>query len=392
MKKGQRARLGIIGASSIVEIAHFPAIKEAPQAELISICDIDRERAEKAATKQGVGSFYTDYRQMLDKEKLDLVIVASPNKFHYEQAIDAAEAGVNAIVEKPLAGTNREAWEIVEAFKKRNLKLMVGCNQRFWLQHEWGEKLIRDGVIGKAIMGRSSLHEDWSLYQRRVAYTKFRYDPKLAAGAALYDIGAHRIDLLRWLMGSEAKRVVGIAKRVVAPESLTKTDDVVWILIEFENGSSGCVSCNRFSPIVSNITEIYGTEGTMFLSSEIFGPFQNVPLAIYTNKDYSWETLPDVIKKWRYPYSFWPDDVMAKTLSKEWVCICPPREWSYTRMIKYQIGCIFEDKEPKITSGEDGAKAIEIMCAVIKSMETGGWVDLPLKEEVVPPYYEPQRR
>lgn len=193
-------------------------------------------------------------------------------------------------------------------------------------------------------------------------------------------------------MGSEAKRVVGTAKRVVAPESLTKTDDVVWILIEFENGSSGCVSCNRFSPIVSNITEIYGTEGTMFLSSEIFGPFQNVPLAIYTNKDYSWETLPDVIKKWRYPRSFWPDDVMAKTLSKEWVCICPPREWSYTRMIKYQIGCIFEDKEPKMTSGEDGAKAIEIMCAVIKSMETGGWVDLPLKEEVVPPYYEPQRR
>ncbi len=128
MEKGEKARVGIIGASSIVEIAHFPAIKEAPEAELISICDIDRERAEKTVTKQGVKSFYTDYCQMLDKEKLDLVIIATPNKFHYEQAIDSAEAGINAIVEKPLAGTNREAWEIVDVFQKKNLKLMVGCN------------------------------------------------------------------------------------------------------------------------------------------------------------------------------------------------------------------------------------------------------------------------
>ena len=57
-------------------------------------------------------------------------------------------------------------------------------------------------------------------------------------------------------------------------------------------------------------------------------------------------------------------------------------------MLKYFIDCILEDKEPELSSGEDGAKVIEIICGVFKSMETNSWVDLPLKEEIVPPFYK----
>jgi len=82
-----------------------------------------------------------------------------------------------------------------------------------------------------------------------------------------------------------------------------------------------------------------------------------------------------------------PDDVISKPVLKGWISISPPREWSYRRMIQYFIKCILEDREPELTSGKDGAKVIEIICAVFKSMETNSWVDLPLKEEVVPPHY-----
>ena len=84
-----------------------------------------------------------------------------------------------------------------------------------------------------------------------------------------------------------------------------------------------------------------------------------------------------------------PDDVISKPVLKGWISISPPREWSYRRMIQYFIKCILEDKEPELTSGKDGAKVIEIICGIFKSMETNSWVDLPLKEEVVPPHYKP---
>ena len=75
-------------------------------------------------------------------------------------------------------------------------------------------------------------------------------------------------------------------------------------------------------------------------------------------------------------------------MPKRWISIVPPREWSYTRMVNHFVECIKEDKEPKV-KGEDGAWAMEVLCGVFKSMETQSWVDLPLKEEVIPPGYKP---
>jgi len=126
----------------------------------------------------------------------------------------------------------------------------------------------------------------------------------------------------------------------------------------------------------------------MFLSSESTNPFQSVPIAIYSDKDYNWDELPDIMRKWFYPQIFWPDDFLAKPVPKRWISISPPREWSYGKMLKYFVECIQKNKEPELTSGRDGAKVIEIICAVFKSMETKAWVDLPLKEEVFPPYYK----
>jgi predicted dehydrogenase len=381
--------VGVIGSGSIAEIGHFPSIRDIPEAELVAICDKKGEVAKKAAEKWKARAWYIDYREMLEKENLDVCIIASPNNLHHEQALAVAEAGIHAIVEKPIACTNKEAWDIVEACKKAKVKLMVGCNQRFSLQHEIGKQVVDQGLIGDVKMGRSSLHEGYNLYHDQVSYTKFRAVPEEAGGGALFDVGAHRIDLLMWLMGSEVKRVVGVAKRTVHPAEFTLLDDTVWILMELANGTYGCVSNDRFSPVVSNISELYGTEGMMFMSSEATNPFQSVPLAVYINKDYNWQELPDIIKKYRYPQLFWAEDIIQKPMTKRWVSIYPPREWSYRRMLKHFIQCVFENKEPVIKP-EDGAQAVEIMCAVFKSMETGAWVDLPLKEEVIPPHYKPR--
>jgi|GEM_PF-370123 len=383
---------GVIGCGSIAEIAHFPAIQKTEGAELVAVMDIDEQAARSAAGRWGARAWFTDYHKMYEQcDDMDAVIIASPNNVHRNQAVAAAKRGLHILVEKPMAVTNEEAWDIVTAARANKVKLMIGCDRRFWIHNEWAKELVEQGVIGNVLMARASLHEHWYNYQNHVAKTPFRLDAEVAGGAALPDTGAHAIDLLTWLMGSKVKRAVGIAKRLAMPESYTKTDDTVWLLLEYENGSYGCVSCNRFSPAVSQATELYGTEGTIFTATDATNPFQSVPMAVFTNKDYSLETLPEILRNYRWPQLFWVEDRINNPLQKRWMPIMPPREPNnYTRMVRHFLQCVIEDKEPRV-SGEDGALAIEVMCAVYKSMETGGWVDLPLPagEVVIPPFYKP---
>jgi predicted dehydrogenase len=382
-------KMGVVGCGSIAEIAHFPSIARCDEAKLVAVCDVNPDAAKAAAAKWGAEQWFTDYRKMYEKTRLDAAVIASPNNVHRNQAVAAAKAGIHVVVEKPLAVTNVEAWEIVNACKTAGVKLMVGCDRRFWIHNQWAKELIEAGVIGKLLMSRSCLHEHWYNYQNHVAKTDFRLHCNVAGGAALNDTGAHAIDLLTWLNGSKVKRAVGVAKRLAMPESYTLCDDTALVMVEFENGAFGTISCNRFSPAVNQVTELCGTEGTIFTATDAVNPFQSWPMAVYTSKPYSVETLPKILKDYRWPELFWVEDIINETVRNRWVPICPPRSPNnYDRMTAHYLDCIINDKPP-LVSGEDGARAIEVMCAVLKSMHTGGWVDLPLKEEVIPPFYEP---
>lgn len=380
-------KMGVIGCGSIAQIAHFPAIAKCNEASLVAVCDTNRERAESSAKKWGAEQWFTDYRDMFDKAKLDGVVIATPNNLHRNQAVRAAEAGVNVVVEKPLAVTNFEAWDIVNACNKHRVKLMVGCDRRFFTQNQWAKELIDQGVIGRLLMSRGSLHEHWFNYQNHVAATDFRLHADVAGGAALNDTGAHVIDLLTWLNGSQVKRAIGIAKRMAMPAEYTLCDDTALVMMEFENGAFATVSCNRFSPAVNAVAELCGTAGTIFTATDATNPYQSWPMAVYTDKDYTVDTLPPILKQFRWPELFWVEDIINTNVRKRWVPLAPPRYPSnYEKMLEHFLDCLINDKPPLI-SGDDGARAVEVMCATWKSMETNGWVDLPLKEEVIPPYY-----
>jgi predicted dehydrogenase len=112
-------------------------------------------------------------------------------------------------------------------------------------------------------------------------------------------------------------------------------------------------------------------------------------MAVYTSRSYTLDTLPKILKDYRWPQLFWVEDFIDQHVKNRWVPISPPRSPSnYDRMTEHYLDCIVNNREP-LVSGEDGARAIEVMCATLTSMETGGWVDLPLTAEVIPPNYEP---
>ena len=371
--------IAVIGCGSIAELAHLPSIKSSENVELIAVCDANEETAKKAKEKWGAKAAYTDYKKMLDeRDDLQAVVIASPPKFHSVQAVACAKNGLHLLVEKPLAVTNKEAWDMVAAAKENKVKLMVGCDRRFWRQNQWAKELINDGVIGKVMMGRATMHEHVAFYQDNIAFSDFRLRAEIAGGSAVSDTGAHAIDLLIWLIGSPVKRVTGIAERKVLDEKKWgKCDDTAVIMMEHENGALGYVSCNRFTPAVSQFTELYGVEGTIMTTSDAANPFQTAPLAVFTNKDYEQKDLPEIIRKYRWPQIFWAEDLITHPVQKRWVSIYPPREPNnYYYLCQHFIDCIVNDKEP-LTTGEDGARAVEVMCAVFKSMETKAWVELP---------------
>ena len=382
-------KVGVVGCGSIAEIAHFPSIAKRPNAKLVAVADVDPGRGQQAAAKWGAEQVYTDYREMYAKAGLDAVIVATPNCYHRNQVINAARHKLHVLVEKPMAVTNKEGWDMVKACKDAGVKLMVGCDRRYWTHNQWAKELIEQGVIGKLLMSRVCMHEGWRYYQGSVAKTDFRKSLAMTGGAAINDTGAHAIDLLIWLNGSKVKRAVGVAKKMMMPDSYTLTDDVALAIVEFENGAMGTISSNRISPAITQNNELCGTEGTIFTASDATNPFQSWPMAVYTDKEYSNDDLPEILKNFRWPEIFWAEDIVNPTVRKRWVPICPPRFPSnYDRMIEHFFDCLTNDKQP-LTSGEDGARATEIMCAVLKSMDTGGWVDTDLTEEVVPKGYEP---
>ena len=389
----RKYRFAVIGAGSIAEVAHLPAITSAPQAELAAICDIDSTRAQRVAEQWGASAWFTDYERMLADKRLDLdvVVISSPPHVHREQAVAAAEAGCHLLIEKPMAITNREAWDIVQAADKAKVKVMIGCDRRFWTQNQWAKQLVAEGVIGKVIMARACMHEHVKHYQENLAKTDFRLKVELTGGSAISDTGAHAIDLVTWLMGSPVKRVMGTAKRLALPEKYGQCDDTAVVLMEHENGSCSIVSCNRFTTAVAQFTELFGDQGSIYTSSDACNPFQSAPMAVYTEKDYTLAEMPEIIRKYRYPQIFWGEDLIVERPRQRWVPIYPPREPNnYTKMWAHFMDCLVNDQKPSVT-GEDGARAIEVMCGVFKSMETNTWIDLPLSEEVIPPGYQPRR-
>lgn len=382
--------VGIVGAGSIAEIGHCPSIAALPNAKLAALCDNNKEILDKMTQKWNPEKSYSDYQAMLEDKNVEIVIVGTPNRFHAQQAIDAMRAKKHVIVEKPFACTHEEAWKMVEVCKKEGVFLMAGTNQRFWEQNIIARQLIDDGFIGKPMMGRSSLHEGWDLYHEQLSYTRFREIPEEAGAGALFDLGAHRADLLVFLMNSMPKRVVGIVKRLVTPEEYTKLDDSFWIMIEFENGATGVISGDRYSPAVSNISEVYGSEGTIFTGSEATNPFQSAPLAVFTNKNFRQSELPEIVREYRYPQLFWSEDIMQPNgyVPKRWVPIYPKRGWAYKSMLEHFLNCVEKDIEPSL-SPEVSAIVTDVLVGAYQSMQTGGWVDLPLKENYIVPLYNP---
>ncbi|MBX7254780.1 MAG: Gfo/Idh/MocA family oxidoreductase [Candidatus Hydrogenedentes bacterium] len=232
----EKFRAAVIGCGAISERLHVPDYAVCPEAEIIAFCDPlvskARELAQQFAPHARV---YSNYREMLKKEKPDGVTVALPNYLHASVTIDALKAGCHVLVEKPMACNSAEAKAMVETAKKMKKLLMVNQSQRRFPVHRKAKEVLDSGILGKILHVTGQFGhegpENWS------PTGKWFFRKKEARFGAMADLGVHKADLIRFLTGKEISKVSAYMANIEKKNSTV--DDNLVSCFTFEDGTVG---------------------------------------------------------------------------------------------------------------------------------------------------------
>ncbi|MEJ2104214.1 MAG: Gfo/Idh/MocA family oxidoreductase [Ignavibacteriaceae bacterium] len=161
----EKTRVAVIGLGSVAQLVHLPNLLKIKNTEVTAVAEINRSRLLSIADKYEVKNRYTNYKDLLNNDNVDAVIIATPTHLHKQMAIDSLNAGKNVLVEKPLALTSVEGQEVIDCAKKNNKKLMVGMNLRYRPDSMLIRSLIdagelsADGLESKAAQKSGSIKE-----------------------------------------------------------------------------------------------------------------------------------------------------------------------------------------------------------------------------------------
>lgn len=246
-----------IGCGSIAQHLHLPGYnKRAEIGRLIGVDPVP-ERLAEVQEQFNIAATYADYREMLAQEKPDFVSVCSPNVFHAEHAIAALEAGANLLLEKPMTLTMVEAQAVAAAAAKAGTKVMIGFSHRLQRGNQRVKALLAEGAIGEPFMIRVRFAHNgpfpgW-------AKSDWFYDPKLAGGGALLDMGIHGIDLCQWFLGP----ITSVTAQMGTLRKDITVDDNAVLAFEFGSRALGYIEVGWTSGSGFCGFEIYGDNGTI---------------------------------------------------------------------------------------------------------------------------------
>jgi len=189
-------RIGIIGAGGIVRWAHLdPGWKAVPNAEVVAVCDIKPDTAQKLADDYNIPHVFTDFRDLLDLEEIDAVDVCTPNKFHTPAVLAALRANKHVLCEKPLAVSVEEVLAIRRVLNGTDRVLMTAQHFRFSAPAMAIKAWVDTGALGEVYHARVN-----ATRRNMLPINPGFIDPKLSGGGPCMDIGVHALDTALWLM------------------------------------------------------------------------------------------------------------------------------------------------------------------------------------------------
>jgi predicted dehydrogenase len=264
-------KYGVVGCGAISQRRHIPECVANPESKLVAVCDPVKERVEEIAAKYGAKA-YTDYAAMLKDATIDAVVVAGPNALHASQTIEALQSGKHVLCEKPMATTREDAKAMIETAKKVGKFLMIGLNQRLMPAHVKAKKILQSGALGNVLAFRTAFQhpgpEGWSVEGGKSWF--FKKGP--AVMGVTGDLGVHKADLLRWLLGQDFAEVGGIITTLDkrdADGKLVELDDNAYLTMKTTGGIVGSMilSWTNYG-VEENYTVLMCQKGTLSLGTD----------------------------------------------------------------------------------------------------------------------------
>ena len=348
MKELKKISVAVIGGGAVAQRRHLPEYAANPHAQVAGVMDFNADRARELCELYG-GKAYASLDEVLSDPEVDAVSVCTPNATHAEYTIRALEAGKHVLVEKPMAQDLNETRAMIEAQKKSGKIMMLGHNQRLVKAHQKAKELLDDGAIGKLLFYQLNFKhagpESWSI--DRGAGTWF-FQKSRARFGVMGDLGAHKIDLIRYLTGSEIRNVFAnmmtLDKKYEDGTPIELEDNAV-CMFNMENGLPGIMhfSWTNYGG-EDNGSTIYGTKGVM----KIFGDYAD-----------------DIVLEMR-------DGVRVKYTVGG---IQTNQNQTKSGVIDEFIASILEGRDPIVT-GIDGHNTLAVIETAVRSSEEKRWLDI----------------
>lgn len=357
--------IAILGCGKVAHL-HAKAIQNLPNAQLLGVWSRTHETANNFASEYDVEA-YTDISKLVSEKEIDLAIVCTPHPFHLVPTLDAAKAGANVLVEKPLASTLADSDEMINACKNYGVKLGVISQRRWYEPVKRIKNAIDDGKIGKPVFGTVNI-----LGWRDKAYydaDAWRGTWKMEGGGVLVNQAPHQLDILLWYMG-EIDEVYGVWKNLNHP--YIEVEDTAVAIIKFKNGGIGnIIVSNSTKPGIYGKVHVHGDNGAslgvqtdggaMFVAgmSGILEPPVNDIWTVPGEEKY--------LEQWKEEDSTFFQSVDPTVCYME-------------KQIEDFLTALDNNTEP-LVSGEEGRKTVELFTAIYRSTRDNQPVKFPLQPE-----------
>ena len=324
--------------------------------QLVLIAGRDEAAVAEAAERFGFADHTTDWRALVADERIGLFDNSGPNGLHAEPTIEAAKAGKHVICEKPLGRDATEAYEIWQQVAAAGVTHMCAFNYRFVPAVRLAREIVESGELGEIHHFRASYLQDWGAAESDA----WRFDRSIAGSGALGDLGAHVIDLARYLVG-EIRAVSGQLATFWPERSV---DDAFEAAITFDTGAVGTLEASRFATGRKNALrwEINGARGSLAFDMERLNELE-VYMADSTPATGAQGFRRVLLTEAEHPFmaNWWPPGHIIG-----W-------EHTFVHELHHLLAAIRDGVSvgPHGADFEDGYRAAEVCDAVVASAQSG---------------------
>ena len=255
---------GIIGVGDVCEIKSAPAMYKTKHSNLIAVMRRNADKAEDYAKRHGIPTWTTQAEDIINHPEINAIYIATPPKYHKEYAIKVAKAGKACYIEKPMAIRHKDCQEITQVFQDKNLPLFIAYYRTCLPNFLKVKSLLDEGSIGQIQQVQINLLKPLDQPDQDYYDVNWRINPEMAGDGYFYDLGAHQINILEFLI-DQISSVKSISKN---QSLLHRSNDTIAALIEFQNHVIGTCfwSFNRGVKKVTDELIIYGSKGQISLS------------------------------------------------------------------------------------------------------------------------------